>query len=109
METNTISKRARAQERLKELKGFYTHLAVYLAVNTFITIVSVSGHMSSGDAFYDAFFNFGTFSVWFFWGIGLAGHAVKVFSFNPFFGKDWEKRQIEKYMDEERTEVEKYK
>lgn len=109
METSITNKRERAQIRLKELKEFYTHLIVYIAVNTFITTVQVSNHMNNGATFFEAFLDFGTFAVWLFWGIGLASHAVKIFSLNPFFGKDWEKRQIEKYMDEERTEAEKYK
>lgn len=109
METNTINKKQRAEERLKDLKAFYTHATVYLLVNTFITIVQVSERMNSGATFSEAFLHLGTFAVWFFWGIGLASHAVKTFSLNPFFGKDWEKRQIEKYMNEEKNEVEKYK
>lgn len=99
METNAIHKRQRAEERLKELKPFYNHFGVYLAVNTFITFAKVFGQMNSGATFSETFLDFGTFAVWFFWGIGLAGHAIKVFSYNPFFGKDWEKRQIEKYID----------
>jgi len=109
MKTSTTNKKQRAEEKVKELKAFYNHLGVYLTVNTFITAVQVFGHMSDGASFSEALFNFGTFAVWFFWGIGLVGHALKTFSYNPFFGKDWEKRQIEKYMDEQRTEVEKYK
>ena len=109
METNTINNRARAKERLKELKGFYSHLGFYVVINIFLTVAIVSGEMDSATSFFDAFFNFGTFAIWFFWGIGLVGHAIKVFSFNPFFGKGWEERQIEKYMEEERIEANKYK
>ncbi len=109
METNTRNKKQRAEERLKALKAFYTHLTIYLLVNTFITLVKMYHHMNNGATIFEAIWNFETFVVWFFWGIGLAGHAVKVFSFNPFFSKDWEKRQIEKYMNEELTEAEKYK
>lgn len=109
METSTRTKRVRAEERLKELKTFYSHLGVYLTVNILITVAQVWIQMNNGATFSEAILNFGTFSIWFFWGIGLAGHAIKVFSFNPFFSKDWENRQIEKYMDEERTEAEKYK
>ncbi len=109
MESSTTNKKQRAEGHVKQLKGFYTHLTIYLAVNTLITIIKMFGHMSNGATLFEALWNFETFIVWFFWGIGLAAHAVKVFSFNPFFGKDWEKRQLEKYMDQERTEVEKYK
>ncbi|WP_251795844.1 MULTISPECIES: 2TM domain-containing protein [unclassified Arenibacter] len=53
--------------------------------------------------------HFGTFTVWLFWGIGLLFHGLKVFSYNPFFNKDWEEKHIRKYMEEEKREVEKYK
>ncbi len=109
METSHIDKKTRAKQRVEELKGFYWHLAVYLIVNSFITISKIIRNTFNGESFGEAFWDFGTFAVWFFWGIGLAFHAVKVFNINPFFGKDWEKRQIQKYMDESREEAEKYK
>lgn len=35
------------------------------------------------------------------WGIGVFFHAVKVFKWNPFFGKDWEKRKLKQFVKEE--------
>jgi hypothetical protein len=34
---------------------------------------------------------------------------LKVFSRSSFFNKDWEERQIQKYMDKEKRESEKYR
>ncbi len=99
----------RAKKRVEELKGFYWHLAVYLVVNSAISALEIGTNLNNGKRFFDAFFDFGAFAVWFFWGIGLAFHAAKVFSFNPFFAKDWEDRQIKKYMEEERQEKEKFR
>jgi hypothetical protein len=109
METNTIDKQIRAKKRVEELKGFYWHFAVYLVVNSVISSTKIARNVENGEAFTDAFFDFGTFAVWLFWGIGLAFHAAKVFSYNPFFNKDWEERQIRKYMEEERKEAERFK
>ncbi|GAB5474292.1 MAG: 2TM domain-containing protein [Maribacter sp.] len=109
METNRREKKKRARERVEELKGFYIHLMVYVLVNLFIMGVSIYARMNEGDSFVSAFFSFGTFATPFFWGIGLAGHASKVLGFNFIFGKNWEERQIQKYMDADRKEVEKYK
>jgi hypothetical protein len=106
---NNLDKKARARERVEELKGFYGHLMAYLGVNTMITSVKIVSNLSDGETFGEAFFDFGTFAIWLFWGIGLFFHGVKVFNFNPFFGKEWEKRQIQKYMADEKKEVEKYK
>lgn len=98
MEDMRSKKRARAKKRVEELKGFYIHLMVYVLINIMISLVIVVGQMYEGVSFTKAFFNFGTFSIWLFWGIGMLFHALKVFSYNPFFNKEWEQRQIEKYM-----------
>ena len=98
-------KLVRAKKRLDELKGFYIHLTVYLGVNAFILINIALRSLKDGDTFW----HFGTFVTPVFWGIGLLIHALGAFRINPFFGKGWEKKQIQKYMDEDRREAEKYK
>ena len=109
MENNNRDKLGRAKKRVIALKGFFIHLTVYILVNTFISTMKIIGNMGDGESFNDAFWDFGTFAVWFFWGIGLFFHGLKVFSYNPFFGKDWEEKQIQKYMDKDKTESEKYR
>ncbi|MET7027866.1 2TM domain-containing protein [Sediminicola luteus] len=108
MENKDLIKKERALQRIKELKEFYIHLTVYIAINSFISVNKVIRNMNNGETFEEAFLDFGTFAIWIFWGIGLAFHAMKVFSFNPFFGKDWEERQIKKYMEKEENESKKY-
>jgi hypothetical protein len=109
MNNNNRDKLEKAKKRVKELKGFYTHLTIYILVNTFISTMKIVQGLSEGESFNEAFFNFGIFAVWFFWGIGLFFHGLKVFSNNPFFGKDWEEKQIQKYMDKDKKEAEKYR
>jgi len=109
MNDNNKNKLKRAKKRVEELKGFYTHLTIYIAVNTFISTMKIVRGMGDGESFNEAFLDFGTFAVWFFWGIGLFFHGVKVFSYNPIFGKNWEERQIQKYMDKDKDEAEKYR
>ncbi len=108
MGDSDLNKMERAKKKVGELKGFYTHLMVYLFVNIMVSVVIVVSRMYSGDGFFEAFWDFGTLSTWLFWGIGVLFHGVKVFSYNPFFNKKWEERQIQKYLDEERQESEKY-
>lgn len=108
-DTHTNEKLRRAKKRVQDLKGFYIHFAVYIAVNTFISTMKIVQNLGDGESFNDAFWDFGTFAVWFFWGIGVVFHAIKVFSYNPFFSKDWEERQIQKYMDRDKKEAEKFK
>lgn len=109
MDKGKENKLERAKKHVVELKGFYIHLVVYLAVNVFITTVKIIRNLSNGESFLEAFWDFGSFAVWLFWGIGLLFHGLKVFSYNPFFNKEWEERQISKYMEKEKKESEKYR
>ena len=95
----------RAKERLDQLKGFYIHLTVYLVINSIILMNFVIRSLNSD---YD-FWTFPSFITAFFWGIGLFFHAANVFNILPFYGKNWERRQIEKFMMEDQQESQKYK
>ncbi|WP_419211898.1 2TM domain-containing protein [Maribacter sp. X9] len=111
MELNEFEKAdklLRAKNRVKELKGFYIHFIVYVVINMFITTITIVARMNAGESFHDAFFNFASFSTAIFWGIGLAFHAAKVYNYSPFFSKDWEERQIKKYVEKDKKEAEKF-
>ncbi|WP_297765884.1 2TM domain-containing protein [uncultured Muriicola sp.] len=95
----------KAKKRVEELKGFYIHLTIYIIINSFIMVNILVRALDDGDTFWQ----FGTFFTPFFWGIGLAFHAAKVFNFNPILGKNWEERQIQKYIDKDKRDAEKYK
>ena len=92
---------ARAQKRIEDIKGFYWHLFWYLAVNIFITFGSAFGNFIRVGEMEVGSLNFGMFSVWFFWGIGLIGHWIRVFGKNIFFSKDWEELKIKDLMDKD--------
>ncbi|QTD37816.1 2TM domain-containing protein [Polaribacter batillariae] len=92
-----------AKKRVEKIKGFYVHLAVYIIVNIFISAIIIYGLASDSNGEYGfkgAITHFGTYSTWLFWGIGLFFHWLGVFGTNLFFGKDWEKKKIEKYMND---------
>ncbi len=105
METFDRDKLERAKKRVEELKGFYIHAIVYLAVNAFIMINIYIRSLDGGERFW----SFSTFFVAVFWGIGLAFHAINTFNINPFLSKGWEERQIRKYMEEDEREARKFK
>lgn len=94
----------RAKKRIEELKGFYGHLSVYLLINAGILVAFYISARNEGESFWQA----GHFFTVFFWGIGLLFHAIHTFQLNPFFGKKWEERQIQKYIEEDKKESEKY-
>ncbi|MCF6279382.1 MAG: 2TM domain-containing protein [Flavobacteriaceae bacterium] len=85
-----------AQKKVKAIKGFYWHLFWYLAVNIFLWVPIYSSLDSD-----EGFFQFGHFATAFFWGIGLFFHWLGVFGKNIFFSKDWEKRKMKEYMDQD--------
>jgi len=82
----------RAKKRMEEVKSFYSHLLVYIAVNAglfLLNIVTSPGHL------------------WFYWpligwGIGLSIHGVSVFGTQKLLGKDWEERKIKEIMEKEK-------
>ncbi|MDG1397850.1 MAG: 2TM domain-containing protein [Polaribacter sp.] len=92
----------KAKKRVKEIKGFYIHLSTYVIINIFISGVIIYGLLSSGDSLNETITNFGVYSTWIFWGIGIFFHWLGVFGFKSFgFGKDWEERKIKEFMDKE--------
>jgi len=85
----------RAKKKVEKIQGFYWHLLIYIIVNTVLIVTST-------DRTDLPFWSFWTFSTAIFWGIGLAFHFLGVFGQHLIFGKDWEQRQIEKYMNKDK-------
>lgn len=102
METNyknKISYRS-AQKRVKDIKGFYVHLVVYLFVNTAILIVS-----TRDEGFLKGLGELSSYSTVFFWGIGLFAHWASVFGPDFIFGKKWEERKIKDLMEKDKKQL----
>ena len=81
----------RARKRVEDIKGFYTHLVVYVLVNLGLFILNLVTERGQ---------------YWFFfpligWGIGLVAHGVSVFGPGWFWGPDWEDRKIKELMDKD--------
>lgn len=95
----------RAKKRVDEIKGFYIHLSIYLVINTFILINLGLNNFGNDNTFW----SFPNFVTPVFWGIGLAFHALHTFQKNPLFGKKWEEKMIQKYIDKDKQEANKYK
>ena len=92
MENLDEKKYQEAQKRVREIKSFYSHLVVFIVVNTFLVIKKMN-NLDPDETIWDAF------KLPFFWGIGLAFHALRAFDSFPFFGRDWEERKIKEMMD----------
>lgn len=88
----------KASKKVKEIKGFYSHLAVYILVISVLTFINLKYTPEYIWVLWSAFG----------WGFGLLGHASKVFDWVPFFGKDWEEKKIKEYIDEENKQKNKF-
>jgi len=88
----------RAKKHVKEVKGFYIHLVVYVLVNSFL-MFSNFRHIDFNDL------NVWIFSPAFFWGIGLMFHAYGVFGKNLLFNKEWEERKIKEFMEKDKSDL----
>jgi len=81
----------RAKKRVEDLKGFYSHLGIYILINLLLFIANAIT----------------SFGIWWFywvtlfWGIGIVFHAVSVFKRRNAFSKKWEEEKIQQYMNEE--------
>ena len=92
-------KYAEAQKKVKKLKGFYSHLMIYVLVNILIIFLNIN-NLSPGESY----FKIENFFTAFFWGIGILFHGLSVFGSNIFFGKNWEDKKIKEFMEKEKNE-----
>ena len=100
-ETTEGIKYLRAKKRVEKIKGFYVHLIVYVIINTFLSGIIIFGLMNDdGDSLGEVLQNFGVYSTWVFWGIGVFFHWLGVFGFNVV-GKNWEERKLKELIEEE--------
>ncbi|TMM56867.1 2TM domain-containing protein [Maribacter algarum] len=101
--TPHVSSYERAQKKVKDIKGFYGHLAVYVIV--ILVVLSTRGRFMSihntifQDSEYLNWIDWNVFGTPIIWGIFLIMHGIRVFGKNPFLGRKWEDRQIQKYME----------
>lgn len=96
--THDQIKYQQALKRVKRIKGFYTHLIVYVVINTMLIIVNYD----HADVNYH-FWRYQTFNTPFFWGIGLFIHGLSVFLPGMVLGKNWEEKKIKELMDKEKN------
>lgn len=101
----------RVVKRVKELKGFYNHIKIFVVINGLLYLFK-SGWLDwlLTDDFPLEPYYFGwvhaNVAIW----LAILGvHALYVYRHNWGFLKNWEERQLKKFMDEEKEEKNKYK
>ena len=99
------SKYGRAKKKVDDIKGFYSHLTVYIIVNLAIIAVRIGIFNENGiDVDIPAWT---IFTTPFFWGIGLFFHGLWVFSDKLSFIRNWEDRKIREFMKEDEDDQKK--
>ncbi len=91
----------RAKKKVKQLKMLYVHLFWYFAVNITISVMKISRNLEMGETFNQAFFDFGTFAVWLFWGVGVLIHVYCIYGKQFFYSSEWEERKIQEFMNKD--------
>lgn len=72
--------------KVRKLKGFYIHLIQYVVIIAGLLVLNL---LKSPERFWVVWPALG-------WGVGVLFHAARTFDWIPFFGAEWEKRQVEK-------------
>jgi hypothetical protein len=90
----------RAKKRVDKLKGYYSHLLAYVIINIIISFFKIKSDVNGGDTLEEALLDGDNYSLWLWWGIGIAFHTYGMFGARLFMSKDWEARKIKEYMNE---------
>lgn len=87
-----------AEKRVKSIKGFYSHVFIYIVINAIIL-----GQIYLRTPL-DKFWEWENFQTALFWGIGLLAHALSVFAKNYAFSSNWEERKIREFMEKDKVQ-----
>ena len=85
----------RARRRARQIRGFYLHAAIFVAVNILLHVINF---MTAPKVYWAFWPLFG-------WGIGLLAHGLATYRWMPFLGKEWEERKIRELMDKNRGDA----
>ncbi len=92
-DSNTHALRSVSEDRaiahVRRVRMFYRHLLTYLVVIGFLFVVDL---IASPRTFWVQWPAMG-------WGIAVALQGLRTYGKMKFFGKEWEERQIQKYME----------
>jgi len=107
--TNKQTAREAAKKRVQELKGYYSHITIFVIVNGILYLLK-TGVLTSllpeafpKESYYYDWIN----SNILIWTLILIVHTLIVFRHKFTFFKKWEERQIKKYMEEDEGKVDK--
>lgn len=77
-----------AFNKVRRLKGYYTHLFVYVTMNVCCISLNL---LTTPDYLW-------FFGVVVFWGFSLLIHTLRIFVVDKYIGADWERAEVEKIL-----------
>ncbi|MDC8003553.1 2TM domain-containing protein [Aureisphaera galaxeae] len=113
MEPNSYEKYERAKNRVKEIRGFYSHIIIFFIINTCIYVLRFyllpKWGVISDDEGFQNWLNWNTYLLPLFWAVGIAIHGIWTYRHKFVNIKKWEDRKIKEFMDEEDKETRRWK
>lgn len=82
----------RAKKKAREIRDFYINISLFCLFIPIIIAINL---------YYVPDFHWFWFSI-LGWGTGVTVHGLTVFGLSPLFGKNWEERKIQQFMNEEK-------
>ena len=86
-----------AKKKVKDIKGFYSHLTIFILVNILILAGNTNFFREFGGDYW--FWRYLITPV--FWGVGLLIHGLVVFVPSFGFVKKWEERKMKELMEKD--------
>ena len=95
-----------AQRRIKQKKRLYTHFVIFLIGSVLLIVANIGLGIGKEIRPFD--------QDWFLlvvilWLVLFVYHFINVFVFNKFMGKEWEQKQLDKLIAEQKIRIEKIK
>ena len=95
-----------AQRRIKQKKRLYTHFVTFLIGSVLLIVANIGLGIGKEIRPFD--------QDWFLlvvilWLVLFVYHFINVFVFNKFMGKEWEQKQLDKLIAEQKIRIEKIK
>jgi hypothetical protein len=94
----------RAKKRLLTLKAFYSHFVIYLVINLLVLLFFVTYRIAGWDVL-PGWIGWNIVVNLVLWGVGVFFHWVYAFRKGPKFLRNWEERQIQKYMEKQDADL----
>ncbi len=108
MENYNQEKYKRAKKKVEQIKGFYTHLTVYIIINLIIFVRGNIMVFLKSDVENKNLLDWIDWNIFFtpvLWGIGLFFHGLFVFQNRFKVLKNWEDRKMKEFLEKEEEDL----